>query len=291
LARGLSTVALILAVLLGTTGCTEEDESLDLVGVAQLTLQDSQLAQQDLFGSVLQEVEFPVVSRALLTIGDRQIDLLAGSGCLMGDTIVLLPFAGGKCNNGVAINEERDPVATRLELSLTMKANRAEPAGLMTGGDLDMDGVIDDNDICPLIPDPGQEDADMNGLGDACEGISLLTGMAEMDSDADGITDDLDNCVAVANPLQADSAPLDGIGDLCTEESADVLLNGSTSIDLTVNPGPLTLAELQTLFVVVDFVDQDALQCDFNAGTCDLDASAVRACLSFDPLGSSLGCP
>lgn len=271
---------MILAVLLGATGCTEEDESLDLVGVAQLTLQDSQLAQQDLFGSVLQEVEFPVVSRALLTIGDRQIDLLAGSACRMGDTDLVLPFAGGKCNNGVAVNQERDPVNTRLDLSVTMTASRAAPA-LMMGGDFDMDGVVDETDICPLIADPGQEDDDGNNIGDACEGINLVTGNPEVDSDLDGITDTLENCIAVPNPLQEDSTPIDGIGDACTEQVADVLLNGSTTIDLTVNPGAFTLSELQSLQVKVDFVHQDALQCDFAAGTCDLDASAVRSCLSF----------
>jgi hypothetical protein len=35
--------------------------------------------------------------------------------------------------------------------------------------DLDGDGIPDDADVCPFWPDPGQADADGNGLGDACE--------------------------------------------------------------------------------------------------------------------------
>ena len=35
--------------------------------------------------------------------------------------------------------------------------------------DFDLDGVEDDRDNCRNVPNPGQEDADSNGVGDDCE--------------------------------------------------------------------------------------------------------------------------
>jgi hypothetical protein len=92
--------------------------------------------------------------------------------------------------------------------------------------DTDLDGVIDDLDNCPLIANPDQADADADGTGDLCE----------EDTDLDGIVDDLDNCPLVANPDQAD-ADADGEGDACENDSdGDGILNDVDNCPLVANP-------------------------------------------------------
>jgi PKD domain-containing protein/thrombospondin type 3 repeat protein len=76
--------------------------------------------------------------------------------------------------------------------------------------DSDEDGIPDDEDNCPETYNPGQEDSDDDGIGDACDD----------DSDNDGVPDDIDNCPDTYNPGQEDSDD-DGIGDACDENNDD----------------------------------------------------------------------
>jgi FG-GAP-like repeat/Thrombospondin type 3 repeat/HYR domain len=78
-------------------------------------------------------------------------------------------------------------------------------------GDLGFAGNTCPVDDCPQDPNPGQENADGDRFGDACD---ICPHDPQDDIDHDGICGDRDNCPAKANADQADLDE-DGIGDAC----------------------------------------------------------------------------
>lgn len=101
--------------------------------------------------------------------------------------------------------------------------------------DADNDGVPDDEDNCPDVPNPDQLDSDLDGVGDACDNCPMIANPDQIDSDGDSVGDacdvcpgydDLadvdtdavpdacDNCPGIYNPDQADSDG-DSFGDAC----------------------------------------------------------------------------
>ena len=76
--------------------------------------------------------------------------------------------------------------------------------------DSDEDGIVDEEDNCPLVSNADQADSDNDGIGDVCEN----------DMDGDGVIDDEDNCPEIANPEQEDTDG-DGQGDACDPTTVD----------------------------------------------------------------------
>jgi uncharacterized repeat protein (TIGR01451 family) len=100
--------------------------------------------------------------------------------------------------------------------------------------DIDGDGVLDLSDNCPTSDNPGQEDSDSNGEGDACD-----PGGAE-DSDTDGFRDNVDVCPFVVDPGQ-ENADGDLWGNVCDEDDdEDFVLDSSDSCSLMFNPNQVS---------------------------------------------------
>ena len=96
---------------------------------------------------------------------------------------------------------------------MSQRKRQAREAGSPCEGgptDSDGDGVPDATDNCPTKSNPEQEDANGDGIGDACSA----------DTDKDGVDDAKDNCPDDANEDQADGDS-DGVGDACDICPAD----------------------------------------------------------------------
>ncbi|MBN9286255.1 thrombospondin type 3 repeat-containing protein, partial [Flavobacterium sp.] len=81
-------------------------------------------------------------------------------------------------------------------------------------GDMDGDGILDQNDNCPTKPNRDQADTDHDGIGDVCDNCVNISNPLQEDRDGDGVGDVCDNCPDKYNPGQQD-ADHDGVGDVC----------------------------------------------------------------------------
>ncbi|MFC1927845.1 thrombospondin type 3 repeat-containing protein, partial [Chloroflexota bacterium] len=78
--------------------------------------------------------------------------------------------------------------------------------------DTDQDGVCDDDDNCPTVANPNQEDEDEDGVGDDCDGCPndpdktepgiCGCGESDDDSDGDGVADCNDGCPNDPNKIE-----------------------------------------------------------------------------------------
>jgi len=131
--------------------------------------------------------------------------------------------------------------------------------GKLCGRDSDSDGIPDDElqcnermcrkDNCRTVPNSGQEDADSDTIGDACDddddndGINDIDdncpfdrNVNQLDTDDDGVGDVCDNCRTIKNTRQTDSDN-DGLGDACSnDEDGDGIKDKSDNCRRVPNP-------------------------------------------------------
>jgi hypothetical protein len=121
---------------------------------------------------------------------DFLFDAATGTGAEINENIITLHFVDGG----------------RGDHDLTVDGRISDPGGPVVMADLDSDndGIADDQDNCPVTPNPDQADADGDGAGDACDNCpndagktepgACGCGVSDTDADGDGTPDCNDGC-------------------------------------------------------------------------------------------------
>lgn len=99
------------------------------------------------------------------------------------------------------VKRHRIPIVLALLAGATAMlggSGDARAGGLDPCVDSDGDGICDEEDNCPDMANPGQDDGDADGAGDACDNCDEVWNPAQLDTDGDGVGNQCDReCVVV----------------------------------------------------------------------------------------------
>jgi hypothetical protein len=98
-----------------------------------------------------------------------------------------------------------EPLPLDPEVSVKLRTQRDDGVAL----DIDRDGVPNEDDNCPTIPNPDQADSEVDesgaevgdGFGDACDNCPFVINPLQLDPDDDGFGEACDTCPESCNPV------------------------------------------------------------------------------------------
>jgi hypothetical protein len=193
--------------------------------------------------------------------GQLQLDRSLNTVNVVFQTLTATPVTGQPpAGNEATVFSHPLPANAQRRAAAAPTASATDITTLLLS-DLDGDGVIERDDNCTGVRNPGQEDLDGDGLGDPCDPDADGDGVADAsdphpgdtdndgvpnaadpDDDGDGVADTADNCALSANPDQSDRDG-DGTGDACDRDADgdgnDVVLErffGSDPLDRASTP-------------------------------------------------------
>ncbi len=190
---------------------------LDLLGV-RIVLNEQFVGGN---GSTSRSIE---VNAIHISISDTLLSLIPLAANLSGDIVISHAEAAATCvladndqdDDGIPDDQDNCPTVPN--------ANQA---------DSDADGVGNVCDNCPTTPNPDQADTNGDGLGNACDvdndGIPnaddncpVTPNQDQADGDGDRVGNACDNCPGIANNDQSDQDG-DGVGDACEDSDQDTI--------------------------------------------------------------------
>jgi hypothetical protein len=170
----------------------------------------------------------------------------------------------------------------RLRIS-KLEVRAAARPDLTAPADPDGDGVPNETDNCPIVPNPDQKNTNAGqgvfDVGDACFAVNDAGEFTFPDQDRDGVSDAVDNCLWYPNPaapgeIVPTDTDKDGSGDACERNAPVILPNGSLTVecdnvDFTTVPSVVS-------FFRLDFGRPGVLTCDAGFTGCTIDPSALK---------------
>lgn len=123
-------------------------------------------------------------------------------------------------------------------LEITGEATDLTVAVPTAGTDTDLDGVLDDVDVCPFAADPGQSDVDTDGTGDACDARQATITSIQFSDPAPYWTDTVTATASIAGLGAPGGAVQFAVGGVDAGEPVPLGEDGKATVTLPrLDPG------------------------------------------------------